>query len=396
MDPIQQTVDELRPALLALAQELVRIRSYSGEEEEVIRRLEKVMHDLDFDEVRIDRMGNLLGRIGTGPETLLFDSHVDTVEVADASAWSVPPFDGELRDGLLYGRGAVDMKSAAAASIYAAVAARRLGLTEGKSVYVSCSVMEEDCDGENLAHLFDETGLQPDACVICEPSGNRIALGHKGKAQIRVRTRGVSAHGAAPERGRNAVYEMARIIPRVAAQAERLHGAGRGTLVLSRISSESASLNAVPYECEIYLDRRLAPGETEETVRAELGEITAGTEAAWETGTLRRTSWTGREIRYEPLHPPWSISPDAPLAQAAAAAFHRTFGRTPEAGDYTYWDFSTNAVTPVARGIPTIGFGPGDPAMAHMQDEHCPLEQIVEACRLYTALIGERSAHSRA
>ena len=231
-------------------------------------------------------------------------SHVDTVEVNDAEQWDYPPFSGMLVDGRLYGRGSVDMKSAAAASIYAGAVAKREGLDSGKTVYVSCSVFEEDCDGKTCKHLFRELGVRPSYAVICEPSDNRIALGHKGKAQIAIKTFGVSAHGSAPEMGKNAIYEMAEIIQRVEAANARLiqQAAPRGTLVMSRISSTSASLNAVPSECEVYLDRRTVPGETEETIRQEMDAIIQGKNAVWAVGTLHRTSWTGMQITYEPFH----------------------------------------------------------------------------------------------
>jgi acetylornithine deacetylase/succinyl-diaminopimelate desuccinylase-like protein len=90
-------------------------------------------------------------------------------------------------------------------------------------------------------------------------------------------------------------------------------------------------------------------------------------------------------ITYEPFHPAWEIDIDHPLTRACRDAFRRCFGRAP--GDYTFWDFSTNAVTPVSMGIPTIGFGPGDSKLAHMRDEHCEVGQIVDACRFYTHLI---------
>ena len=80
------------------------------------------------------------------------------------------------------------MKSGAAAAIYAAAIAKQAGLADGKTIYVSCSVFEEDCDGENLKHLFKELDLKPDCVVICEPSGNKLTLGHKGKAQITIKT----------------------------------------------------------------------------------------------------------------------------------------------------------------------------------------------------------------
>ena len=152
--------------------------------------------------------------------------------------------------------------------------------------------------------MFKELNLRPNYVVICEPSNNKIALGHKGKAQISIKTHGVSAHGSAPEKGINAIYEMAEIIQRVNKTNLELMGKDglRGTLVMSRISSVSASLNAVPSECEVYLDRRMIPGETEDDIRQEMEQLIKGKNATWEVGTLHRKSWTGMEIKYEPIH----------------------------------------------------------------------------------------------
>jgi putative selenium metabolism hydrolase len=334
-------------------------------------------------------MGNILGRIGQGPRSILFDSHVDTVDVHDAGLWAHPPFGAEIAGGRLYGRGSVDMKSSAAASIFAGALAHRLGWDAGKTIYVSGSVLEEDCDGENLKHLFAERQLRPGWVVICEPSNNRIALGHKGKAQISIKTQGISAHGSAPEKGLNAIYEMAEIIQRIEQTNTRLAQtlAPRGTLVLSRIASTSVSLNAVPSECEAYLDRRMVPGETEAGIREEMDRIIAGKRATWEVGTIRRTSWTGLEVTYEPFHLAWQIPLEHELTRACIAAYAQTFGSEPPAFDF--WDFSTNAVTPVSLGIPTIGFGPGEYKLAHMRDENCPVDQILSACGFYTHLIGQ-------
>ena len=377
----------LKEEIIAFTQSLVRIKSYSGQEEEIIRFIEQKMKDLGYDEVTIDSMGNVLGKIGTGEKSILFDSHVDTVEVNDEKEWDHPPFSGEIVNGRLYGRGSVDMKSSIAASIYAGAMAKRLGLTSGKSVYISCTVFEEDCDGENLKHLFQELKLQPDYVVVCEPSNNQITLGHKGKLQVAIKTQGVSAHGSAPEKGVNAIYEMAEIIQRV----ERTNLAlmkkekPRGTLVLSKISSVSASLNAVPSQCEIYLDRRIIPGETEAEIKREMDEIIQDKNATWEVGTLQRKSWTGMDIRYEPFHLAWKIDADHELTMACKAVYRETFGVEP--AEFDFWDFSTNAVTPVSLGIPTIGFGPGEYKLAHMRNENCDVDQIVDACDFYARLI---------
>ena len=102
---------------------------------------------LGYDEVTIDSMGNVVGKIGNGEKVIMLDSHVDTVEVKDEEKWNIPPFNGDIVDGRLHGRGSVDMKSGAAASIYAGSIAKKLGYISGKAIYVSCSVLEEDCDG---------------------------------------------------------------------------------------------------------------------------------------------------------------------------------------------------------------------------------------------------------
>jgi putative selenium metabolism hydrolase len=378
---------EMQKELVEFAQSLVRIKSLPGQEEEVIRRIEKTMHALGYEEVIVDSMGNLVGRIGRGEKAILFDSHVDTVEVTDAGKWDFPPFGGAVVDGRICGRGSVDMKSAAAASIYAGAMAKRLGLDAGKSIYVSCTVFEEDCDGENLKHMFKELDLRPGYVVICEPSNNQIVLGHKGKAQIIIKTQGISAHGSAPEKGMNAIYEMAEIIQRVERKnAELMQREGmKSTLVMSRISITSVSLNAIPSECEVYLDRRMVPGETEETIKQEVAQLIEGKKATWEVGTLSRKSWTGMEFQYEPFHPAWKIDLDHELTRACAAAYTETYGNEPTS--YGFWDFSTNAVAPVSIGIPTIGFGPGDPGQAHKRNESCPINQVLEACNYYARVI---------
>lgn len=378
---------DFQQELLAFAQNLVQIKSPSGQEEEIIRLIEQKMIALGYEEVTVDAMGNVVGRIGDGATSILFDSHVDTVEVNDADEWQIPPFSGAIVEGRLHGRGSVDMKGAAAASVYAGALAKQRGLLQGKTVYVSCTVMEEDCDGENLKHLLRELNLRPDYVLICEPSNNRIALGHKGKAQIAIQTHGVSAHGAAPEQGVNAIYEMAEIIARVEQMdlALRQRSVPRPTLVMSRISSTSASLNAVPSQCEAYLDRRVVPGETEAEIRQEMDRLIEGKRATWAVGTLQRTSWMGLPVRYEPFHLAWRIDSSHPLAQVCMAAYRDQFGRDP--ADFVFWDFSTNAVTPVSLGIPTIGFGPGDYRLAHMRDESCPVQQIVDACGFYARVM---------
>ncbi len=373
--------------LVAFARKLIRLQSFSGHERETAQIIASQMEALGYDKIRIDRYGNVLGRLGSGGKKLLFDSHTDVVEVTDADQWQAPPFSGEIKDGFLWGRGSADMKSGLAASVFAPVLAKQQGKLDGKTVYVSCTIFEEDCDGVGLDLLLADSHIEPDYAVVCEPTNNRIAIGHKGKAQIILRTKGVSAHGSAPEKGVNAVYEMAEIIRRVEQTNNNLPviDGRKGTLVLSRISSTAVSLNAVPSECEIYLDRRTVPGETQAALQAEMDALIAGKDAAWEVDTIQRTSWTGQPITYHPLHTAWEIRREHPLTQAFINAYAQVRGTVPDKLDFM--DYSTNAVATIARGIPTIIFGPGDPKLAHVRDERCAISQIEEACVIYAQVI---------
>ncbi len=139
-----------------------------------------------------------------------------------------------------------------------------------------------------------------------------------------------------------------------------------------------------PMSSQAYLDRRTVTGETAEAIKAEMESIIAGKNATWEIKNLHRKSWTGMDIKYKPFHLAWEIDPDHKLSRTCAASYRQFFGKEP---GYDYWDFSTNAVTPVSMGIPSIGFGPGIYKLAHCPNENCAIEKILEACGFYITLI---------
>ncbi len=375
--------------LLKFISKSIQTRSYSDEEGDFVNVIKEEMEKLNYDEIIIDSTGNIIGRIGNGPTVIQFDSHMDTVQVNNEDEWQEPPFSGKIVDGYIWGRGSVDMKSALCSSIYAAAAARDAGYTKNKTVYVTATVCEEYCDGENLKHLYKELSIKPNYCIICEPSDNVITLGHKGKAQIRIKTHGVSAHGSAPEKGVNAIYEMAEIISRVDELNKSLYKENEkhGTVVLSDISCISASLNAVPSECFIYLDRRLCVGETLDQVKSEMDKLIENKNATWEVGTLYHTTWKNKQLEYKPMHNPWMIEKDHPLTKLLIKSYESVYNRNVE--HFDFWDFGTNAITPLSMNIPTIGFGPGEYKLAHMTNERCEVKKIEEACQVYTQLIKE-------
>ena len=127
------------------------------------------------------------------------------------------------------------------------------------------------------------------------------------------------------------------------------------------------------------------PGESEDDIRGEMDALVTGKNAQWEIDTVIRRSYTGMELSYRPFHTAWEIGKDHRLTEKCLTAYRDTFGEEPDG--FEFWDFSTNAVTPVSMGIPTIGFGPGDYKLAHMRNERCSVEQITDACRFYINLI---------
>lgn len=385
-DRILAFMSTIQDEMIQFAQEIVRIKSITCHERDLAEFIEQKMMKLGYDEVRIDALGSVVGRIGNGRTKILFDSHIDTVEVKDTTEWSMDPFGGQIKDGKLYGRGAVDMKAAVAASVYAGYALKKLGLLDGKTVYISTSVMEEDFDGETLFALIRELQLSLDYVVICEPSHLQLSTGHKGRAIFKVSMPGISAHGSAPEKGKNAIYAMTTLIEKIQAYALEMQSKSEetGSLAITKIESDAASLNAIPHICSIYLDRRMVLGEDAEYIEKEMTFLLEGTEATWEVYDAVGTSWKGAPVILNSFLPAWEIGLDHVLTQKSIQAFEALKGEKPA---LFKWDFSTNGVATAGKlGIPTIGFGPGNEKLAHMKDEYCPVSDIFDACAFYTLL----------
>ena len=128
---IKKTVEEDRENIIRFMREICAIPSMDSQLKEVGERIGAEMNRLGFDEVRFDRMGNILGRIGSGGRVIVYDSHVDTVGIGDPATWQWDPFKGKVEDGILYARGACDEKGSTPGMVYGLAIARDLGLLDG-------------------------------------------------------------------------------------------------------------------------------------------------------------------------------------------------------------------------------------------------------------------------
>jgi len=368
--------------------DLIYIPSLSSHEEQVIRRIESEMKACGYDEVTIDAMGNIIGRIGSGARIIAMDAHVDTVDVGSRANWTVDPYRGALENGVIYGRGACDMKGAMAALVYGGRIIKELGLEDDYTLYIVGSVQEEDCDGLCWQYIINEDKLRPEVVVIAEPTNLGVYRGHRGRMEIEVRTRGISCHGSAPERGVNAVYRMAPVIEDIEKLNERLTGEpflGKGTVTIAQIRSTSPSLCAVADSSTIHLDRRLGATDTMESALEEIRALPGVRKAEAEVAVLdyAAPSWRGVVYPAKKYYPTWLLPEGHPALVSGVKAYEALFGSRPAVGR---WVFSTNGVAVMGmHRIPCVGFGPGNEIYAHMATEQIPVEHLVKASAWYAA-----------
>ncbi len=384
---IIQLSKQYRDYTAANLSELVRCKSLSLQEEQVQHQLIRQMQKAGFDEVRMDRLGNVIGRIGNGSRILAYDAHMDTVDLGNPEDWDFDPLSGDIKDGFVLGRGSVDQKGGAAAFVTAGRILRELAFDRDLTLYFIGSVIEEDCDGLCWKYLVEEEGIRPDAVVVTEPTNLNIYRGQRGRMEMQVSFYGLSCHGSAPERGQNAIYMASRAALEIEKLNERLHEdsfLGKGSVTISEIISKSPSLCAVADYARIHLDRRLTWGETKESALAEVGELIKDMKASVDVLEYREKSFTGLTYGMEKYYPTWNIPEDHEAIQLSADVFRRLFDKNPVIDK---WTFSTNGVTINGiYGIPVIGFGPGNEVLAHAPNEKTPVDHLEKASAFYAAL----------
>ncbi len=393
---IRERVHNAQDDIIRFMRDICAIPSMDGQIKDVGERIQAEMRKLGFDEVRFDKMGNTIGRIGNGPKVLVFDSHIDTVGVGDPDEWEWDPFTGKVENGILYARGACDEKNSTPGMVYGLALARDLGLLEGYTAYYFGN-MEEQCDGiAPNAFVEVDPQVRPDFVVIGEPTRMQVYRGHKGRVELRVIAKGRSAHAASHYLGDNAVYKMAGVIAAIRDLDRRMRFGfgyhpvqGYASIAVTDAEARTASLNAVPDQFTIYIDRRMTLSETREQVIAQVKGLIPDylqEEIQVEELFYDTPSYTGFVFPVSKFYPPWLLEDTHPLIQAAQRAVEMLWNEKRELGT---WDFSTNGTYWAGKaGIPSIGFGPGDEKFAHTNLEQVPLDDVVAATEFYALLPG--------
>lgn len=367
--------------------EICEIPSMDSKIGPVGERIQAEMKKLGFDEVRFDRMGNTIGRIGDGKRVLVYDSHIDTVGIGDPATWAWDPFKGKVENGVLFARGASDEKASTPGMVYGLALARDLGHLDDFTAYYFGN-MEEWCDGI-APNTFVEVdpGVKPDFVVIGEPTRMQVYRGHKGRVELKVTSMGRSAHAASHHLGDSALYKMLNVISGIRdldAHLKTHEFLGKGTIMVTDTRISTASINAVPDGFTIFIDRRLTFGETKEDAVQQVKDLIPGylrDQITVEELFYDEPSYTGFVFPVDKYYPAWALEESDPIVQAGQETVRQLWKEARPTGK---WNFSTNGTYWAGKaGIPSIGFGPGDEIHAHTIMDQVKLDDLVDATAFY-------------
>ena len=318
---------------------------------------------------------SVIARIpGVSETAVWFDAHLDTVS---GEGMAFDPFQPRIEGNSLFGRGAADDKGSVAAMMAALMEVAASGEKPPATIIFTATADEEYRMSGMLSLL--EAGITAGAGVVGEPTGLEIIIAHKGVARFKIGTTGKAVHSSRPDDGINAIYRMGKVVSAIEAYAKGGVGRetdpllGKATLSVGRIRG-GEFVNVVPDSCEIWLDRRLLPGEE---ARRAVGDVRDYLTSALQEDVGLKVSPPDLTV------PALSIDSDSPIVEAAAAAVREVTGKAPFNG----MQGATHAGQMAERGIPAIVFGPGRMGQAHTATEELDLDQLEQAAAVYERLM---------
>ncbi len=328
-----------------------------------------------------DRQTNVVARLRgqNNGKTLLLNGHIDVV--VPGEDWIVDPFGGQIRNGKIYGRGTCDMKSGIAAMMAAMIGLKRSGASfNGEILFQGVADEETGSQWGTVYLLENDIGTHADFAIVSEPTSLNIATGNRGLRWIDVTVKGKASHAGRPHLGINAIHyaaELIRAINSMKFEAQHDFFEVPSPSISVTTINGGAKVNIIPERCDLAIDRRMMPGETSDSVMAELKQIV--------DSLLQDEKKLRIEMNMRPqCWNPYLISENEPVVQATLAAVEEIVGAKPEilgkAG-------CTDASHIFHMGaIPTVVFGPGNEKLAHKPDECVEIKQYVAAVPIFLSI----------
>lgn len=402
-----KAVEKIRTEVVDFARETIRIPSLTGEEGELARFLLRKLKEIGIEESFIDAAGNVVGILrgnGKGPNIML-NGHLDVVPPGNRENWQYEPFGAEIDEqGNIHGRGTADLKGGMAVQFYTMKLLKDLvdgGVSLPGDVIFSQVVFEEAAEMLGMEYLCKKTlpekNLNFDVVYICEPTSLGVYLGHRGKVEIVVTTKGITAHSSTPWAGINALEKMLPVLDAIfkgMSSVMKSHPElGKSSITITNLICRPGALSVMPDECEISIDRRYVPGETLESILEEFKQLFREIkkkdpkfEATVQPRSFLEKSYTGYEKEVKKYHPVWTTDKENPFVQKTLVALKKV-GQEPKTG---YWRFGTDgSMSAGLMGIPTMGYSGMEEKYAHTPDEQVNIDKMMQSLEGYASIVCE-------
>jgi succinyl-diaminopimelate desuccinylase len=366
--------------VIAFLKEILRLESRTGSESALAARVVMEMQHQNFDAAWVDQTGNALGLVRgseRGAATMLL-THLDHIDVGDLALWKYPPFAGVLEDGVVHGRGAVDIKGPLAAQLFALAGLLEQGLRPKHDVLLAMPV-EEETGGRGMAQLLSDLPLvtplgllELGACVVGEPSGNKVMLGHRGVCRCTVRFHGRAHHASLALYSENPYFALAVFLERLRLLKLPSHPIlGVSSISPTVIHADTSSNNLTPNTITLTLDWRTTL-EDGAAVRRILEQLLEGLPASF----VSYDDWTSGVDGVK--NPGFMTEPNHGLVTGLHSVRDGVLG----ASETGIWQFATDGRWAHKAGIPCVGFGPGAEELAHTTKECIEVVQLEDHVRV--------------
>ena len=341
-----------------------------GREAEVAKLVRGYCDELELDTSLYEHepgRPSVIARWGSGAGPVLcYCSHIDVVPAGDPTLWTHDPYGAEIEEGQMHGRGSSDAKGPVSASLEAISALQSAGFKPGGTIELALVADEETMGLKGAKPLVESGTLQPDIVIVGEPTSLRIVRAQRGPCWFRIIARGVAGHGSAPERGVNAIKHMAEIVLHLEETLPDItHPIVGGPSINVGTISGGEKVNVIPALCVAEIDRRTIPGETEDSVRAQI-------ESAIELAKKRFPEIDAR-VEIPVFGEPFESDPDSSVVREMSRATEEARSKPPEIIGFRG---SSDARFFAEAGAEVAVCGPGDITVAHTARESINLDEL--------------------
>lgn len=401
-------VQDNREEFIDLVKRMIAVDSQTCNEGALAQLIVDEFKKAGIEEAFIDGVGNAVAVLrgeGKGPN-IMFNGHLDRVPAGNLENWApYKPFEPVIEDGCIFGRGVSDVQAGLATQIFAMKAIFERVIKQGKKLpgdlVFTAVVQEEAAEMFGMEYFFDHTmeekNIKCDVVYLCEASQNGLALGHRGKVELVVKTYGKMCHSSSPKRGVNALNEMRPVLDCIfehkGIDIRTDPKLGEGSITITNCITRPGTLSVVPDECEISIDRRYTTDQNLDGLIKEFNDIfeeikkdKPDFKATVEPRTFVETSYTGVTKKVKKFHPPWKTDINNEFVQRTIKAL-KGIGQDPQE---KYWEFGTDGSSTAAiHGITTIGYSGADEKWAHQPKERVNVDEMIKTYEGNIAIVSE-------